>query len=529
MSPSPAVKPPRPAEPAPAAPPAPEPDAREASVRGYIRGSGLLLGGRGVSILLNLALQVLTVRYLSKSDYGAFAYALGVAAIGSSAVLVGLGKTIQRFIPIYQERGDYARVFGTIGLAVATVWGLGLSLIVLVFGLRGVLASSVVPDPLTLSLLLTLIALAPINAFDHILQTLVAIFARPSAIFLRRHVLGPGLKLAAILLVIAVSGDVHMLAWGYLFGGAVGLWLYVSILVREWRRQGLLDHLGRRLDVPARELFGFSLPLVTAELPLLLRGSVAVLLLGFFQSAEAVAEYRAVYPIARLNLIVFQSFGFLFVPLAARMFARADREGLNDLYWRTSAWIVVLTFPVFALTTSIAGPTTVLLFGSAYADAGITLAVLAVGECAAAALGFSADALRVYGKVRYAALSNVATAAVFVGLAVLLVPRWAAPGAAAAATGSVLVHNLLNHAGLGLGGTGLRWPDRRFLEVSGAAAALFLGLAAVQWTAHPPLIAGVALAAVASLALLRITRRRMNPNESFPELLRVPFLRWFLT
>jgi O-antigen/teichoic acid export membrane protein len=500
------------------------------SVRGYIRGSGLLLGGRGVSILLNLAVQVLTVRYLSKSDYGAFAYALGVASIGSSTVLMGLGKTIPRFIPIYQERGDYARVFGTMALAAGTVWGLGLSLMVLLFGVRGLLLDSVVPDPLTLSLLLILIALAPLNAFDHLLQNVVAIFARPRAIFFRRQVLGPGLKLMAILLVIAVAGDVYLLAYGYLVGGALGIWLYLSVLRREWRRQGLFAHLDpRRLRMPAREIFGFSVPMITAELPVLLRGSAVVLLLGYFQTTDAVAEYRAVYPVARLNLVVYQAFGFLFVPIASRMFARADAAGLNDLYWRTSALIVVLTFPVFAATTAVAAPLTVLMFGSTYASAALVLAVLAVGEYVNAALGFNADTLRVYGRVRYAVLSNIATAIAFLVLAALLIPRYGALGAAVAASGSALVHMACNHAGLWIAGTGIRLPDRRFLAVSLAAAGLVGGVLAAQWVLRPSLLGGLALSGLASLVLLRITRRVVRIEESFPELLRVPLLRRVLT
>src|SRR5687768_863741 len=72
--------------------------------RKYMRGSTLLLGGRAISIVLNLAVQVLTVRYLAKSDYGAFAYALGAASIGSRAILLGLDKGVTRFLPIYHER-----------------------------------------------------------------------------------------------------------------------------------------------------------------------------------------------------------------------------------------------------------------------------------------------------------------------------------------------------------------------------------------------------------------------------------------
>lgn len=506
------------------------PAAADGSTQKYVRGSGLLLGGRLISILLNLAVQVLTVRYLSKSAFGAFAYGLGVASIGSSVVLLGLGKAVPRFVPIYQERGEYARAFGTMALAAATVWGLGLSLVVLVFGLRGALSETLVTDPLSLSLLLILIALAPLNAFDHLLQNLVAIFSNPRAIFLRRHVLGPALKLAAVLLVIAVAGDVYLLAVGYVVGGAIGIYLYVTILMREWRRQDLLQHVRlNRLELPAREVFGFSIPLLSAELPVLLRGSVAIILLEFFHSASAVAEYRAVYPIAALNLIVFQAFGFLFVPLAARMFARADKTGISNLYWQTSSWITVLTFPVFAVTCSLATPLTVLLFGTAYESAGVLMAVLALGYYFNAALGFNADTLRVYGKVRYAVASDIAAAVVFLALCFVLIPRYHALGAAISATMSAIVHSVCNQAGLWIGGTGIRLPQWRFVRVFLISTLLMVALLLLQWLVRPPLYAGVALAAVASVALLHLARHLLEPKTTFPELMRISLLRRLLT
>jgi O-antigen/teichoic acid export membrane protein len=506
------------------------PAAADGSTQKYIRGSGLLLGGRLISILLNLAVQVLTVRYLSKSAFGAFGYGLGIASIGSSVVLLGLGKAVPRFVPIYQERGDYARAFGTIALAAATIWGLGLSLVVLVFGLRGFLSESLIADPLSLSLLLILIALAPLNAFDHLLQNLVAIFSQPRAIFLRRHVIGPALKLAAVLVVIAVAGDVYLLAYGYVIGGAIGIWLYVTILMQEWRRQHLLQHVRfNQLQLPARELFGFSIPLLSAELPVLLRGSLAIVVLEFFHSTSAVAEYRAVYPIAALNLIVFQAFGFLFVPLAARMFAREDKAGISNLYWQTSSWIVVLTFPVFAVTCALATPLTILLFGSAYQNAGVVMAVLALGYYFNAALGFNADTLRVHGKVRYAAASDIGAAVVFLALCFVLIPRYSAVGAAVSATLSAIAHNLGSQAGLWIGGTGIRLPSWGFVRVFLISAFLMVALLVVQWLASPPLYAGVALAAVASVALLRLARHLLEPERTFPELMRVSWLRRLLT
>ena len=73
------------------------------STRKYIRGSSLLFVGRLLAILLNFAVQVLIVRYLSKQDFGAFAFALSIVSIGASLSLFGLDKAIARFLPIYEQ------------------------------------------------------------------------------------------------------------------------------------------------------------------------------------------------------------------------------------------------------------------------------------------------------------------------------------------------------------------------------------------------------------------------------------------
>jgi len=72
-----------------------------------------------------------------------------------------------------------------------------------------------------------------------------------------------------------------------------------------------------------------------------------------------VAFYRAALPIAELNNIGFASFTLLYTPLAARLFAKLDYRGISGLYWQTAAWMSVLSFPVFAVTFSLAKPVTI--------------------------------------------------------------------------------------------------------------------------------------------------------------------------
>ena len=131
--------------------------------------------------------------------------------------------------------------------------------------------------------------------------------------------------------------------------------------------KAVIPHL-RRLEYPAKEIFGFALPLIVVDLLFVVMNTTNVFMLQVFGSTTEVADYRVVQPAAKLNLLVMTSFALLFTPAAARLFARGDKKGINELYWSTAVWIAVFSFPVFALTFPAAGAVTTALFGQQYAS-----------------------------------------------------------------------------------------------------------------------------------------------------------------
>jgi len=501
------------------------PEASQSVMQKSIRGSTLLLVGRLVMLGLNFGVQVLTVRYLTKNDFGAFSYALSFVAMAAIASLFGLDKAIARFAPIYHEQKDYPRMFGTILLALFSIIVLGVVVIGGVFLLQGAIIKYLGGDPLSVSLLLILIAMAPIQALETYFQDMLAVFARPRAIFFRRYIIGPALKLAAVLVVVILKGSVEMLAAGYLIGSLLGLVLYAAIMLKVLRSMGLLEHFHlNTLIFPMREIFGFSIPLLTTDLMHILKSSAVVLMLEYFRTNVDVAEFRAVVPVAGLNLVVMQSFKLLYTPMSARLFARNDRAGINALYWQTATWIALFSFPVFVVTFSLAEPLTVMLFGERYANSALILTLLSLGNYFNAALGFNAYTLRVYGRVKYIVAIDVISAVANLGANLLLIPRYGALGAAVGTTLTMILLNLLNHAGLMLG-TGINLFQRRYIMVYASIAAAAIGLLAFVEIFHPHIVVGGLLAGLAGLALLRINRTALDIEHMFPEILRLPLVR----
>lgn len=495
------------------------------STKKHLRGSTLLLAGRVISMATNFAVQILTVRYLSKSDYGAFAYAMSLVSLGASLVVFGLDKTITRFLPIYQEKGEFPKLFGTIFMMVSTIFSLGFFLVILVFGMRGWIAESFINDPVAVKLLLLLVFLSPISALDSLLVGMLAIFAKPSAIFFRRHVLGPGLKLLVVLSLILLGSDVYFLATGYLIAGALGVLIYSGILLRDLRKQALWKHFNfQAIKFPIREIFGFSIPLLTTNFVYLIRHQLVVVMLQYFRSTVDVAAFRAVQPVADLNTVVIQSFTFLFMPMMARMYIKEDQEGIDDLYWQSAVWITVISFPIFLVTFSLAQPLTLLLFGERYAQSGMIMALLAFGYYFNAALGFNADTLRVYGKLRYTVAIDFVAMLISLGISLVLIPRYGAVGAAIGTFGTLVLYNTLNHLGLKFA-TKINLFQWRYLRVYASIVLGTLGLLLFQRLVSPPIYIGLVLAGLISLTVLVINRSVLNIEQTFPELLRFQLVR----
>ena len=274
---------------------------------------------------------------------------------------------------------------------------------------------------------MVLVFLAPVQALDELLVGLFAVFANTKSIFFRRHVLGPALKLAVALILICGQLGVRFVAWGYLVASILGVAIYVVVLVQLMRRLGLFEHFSRHsITMPWREVFMFTIPVMSSELVYVVMHTMDAVVLQQYGTLSEIAELRAVQPLAMMNQLVMASFATLFTPVAAKMFAKNDRKGINDLYWRTAIWISVFSFPIFALTFSIAGPVTVALYGERYAHSALILAILSAGCYFNAATGFNGLTLKVYGKLRYIVAVNVATALINLGFILVLIPRYGA-------------------------------------------------------------------------------------------------------
>jgi len=494
----------------------------KAALGKQLRGSSLLLAGRMLSKFINFGIQVAIVRLLTKDDYGAFAYGLALALSGELVVKFGLGRGANRFIPDYAERGENGKIIGTLALTCSVILSLGVICFAALWWVSS-LGWAGFPSGEGGRVVLILAALAPVQALDTICIQTLACYSKPRAIFYRKHVLGPGLRAAAVGGVFLAGGSSEALAAAYLAGGILGVLVCIRLTLNELHGHGVLPLPVAQWQVPWRPLFRFSLPLISSDLVFITLTAVTTMLLMTTHGEAGVASMRAVVPAAMLNLVVAQSFGLLFMPAAIRVYAQRDLQGLREHHWQSAAWVAVLSFPIFGLTFGVAPNLVELLLGSDYADSASLLALLAFGHYVSVCMGFNNQMLQILERTRAIVWTDIMTIALGATLAVLLCPEHGALGAAIAITAARVMSAFTLQIVL-LRTTEIAPVPRTQIHVWFRVLIATAFIAAFGWLWQPPLVGQILIVGIVSLALLRSTSQILDITRSFPELLRIPLI-----
>ncbi|MEL6431296.1 MAG: polysaccharide biosynthesis C-terminal domain-containing protein [Planctomycetota bacterium] len=409
------------------------------ALRRQVRGSSLLLAGRLVAIVLNLASHVALVRVLVPEDYGSLSFALALTGLVANVNLMGLARAMSRLVPLFDAPGTRARLGGALAVAVGTIALLGAVLLTLGVAFDGRWQPLFASNDTSARLLTLLLVLVPLTAVDAMLEVVAAATAGARAVFFRRHLMTPLLRLGLVLLAGFLGWSVETLALGYVAAGAVGVAAYALIL-RGALRERDVPRPGRA-DLPLRSVWGYAAPMLVVDLAGVSILHLPAIALERFHGSAAVAGLRAVLPLATLVMVVMHSFRLLYVPLATRTNEEQGLEELSAVHWAAVRWIGILSFPVFAVAAFLPEQVVPLLFGARYAEAAPLASIMALGYYLHAVLGVHALTLQALGRSRDLVWTAAAGIGASVAANLILVPRYSAVGAAVACVLTLVAHD----------------------------------------------------------------------------------------
>jgi O-antigen/teichoic acid export membrane protein len=190
-------------------------------------------------------------------------------------------------------------------------------------------------------------------------------------------------------------------------------------------------------------------------------------------------KFAAVYTAATRFLVAGQ-LGNMAISMAAQprfteLFALGDRRSANVIYQVTTAWLVLLTWPLYMLAI-VFGPEVLSVFGRSYQAGAAVMLILGVTMLLATACGQVDMVLITTGRSSWSLVNGLLAVGVNVSLDLVLIPRYGITGAAIGWAIAIMVTNLMPMAQL---------ASSIHLQPFGRGTLLAAGLSAFAFGAVP--------------------------------------------
>jgi len=389
-------------------------------MRGIARGSLLNLFGAGVSSLAGIALVVVVTRSVGQSTAGLFFTLTSLFLLAQVVAGMGTGTGLVYFTSRLRSlgRGDEIRAFQRVAL-------LPVSLLAVLASAALVAVSSTIADLAVGSAqartaVVVLAALLPLAVLSDSLLAATRGHATMLPTVALERVTRPLLQLGLLLVAVAAAGG--SLA---LLAGAWALpWLATAVVAAWW-----LVKLGHRYPSAGavaptrdtwREFWSFTWPRsISSVVQIALQRLDIVLITVLIGPAQA-----AVYTAATRFLVVGQlgstAVATAAQPRLAEQLAVDDRRSAQAVYRSATAWIVLLTWPLYLLSAVFAD-SLLTVFGSGYTAGTDVVLVLAVAMLVATACGMVDMLLNMAGRTAWTLANSL------LALVVMVYPRSKSP------------------------------------------------------------------------------------------------------
>jgi O-antigen/teichoic acid export membrane protein len=466
--------------------------------------------GTLVTSLITFLTSIVIVRILGPERFGMLAVVLAALRLLQLMASPGFRPALLRFVPEAMAAGGAAPLLAAALLVhAAAVAIVSAPLLVAPEMVAATLRRAAVAPYLVL--LPALLALTLV--VDLLGAALVALFRQPvvrSADMANKLAFAIGLAMlpwwddpVAGVLVAAIGGWALGTAWVVIAAARSGLFARP----RAWRPVGHQRWIAFSGISWALTLMGFVLG---RELDVLLLTALGV-------ASESIARYAVIFTFVGTVLaapLLPVSGGFE-VPLIARLHARGDVVALRRLFAAFFEYIYIFVLPLVGIGV-VVGPALVgLLYGRPYADAALPLAVLMITLGLAKLAGVTGPFLLATDRERPLLRVRLATAAVNIALAVVLVPRFGVLGAAIA-TGLALTATTVWEAWLVQRFLAPSYPWRFVVRIAFATAVAMIATYAAASVLPEPRWPGVIMLAVvggATYVLLLLWLKPVSPAQ----------------
>jgi O-antigen/teichoic acid export membrane protein len=424
----------------------PGPGASPSDLVGAARGGALSFVGAAFAAAMGFVLTLVVARLLGSSGAGVFFQVVALFTILFNVAELGADTGLVWALPRLRVQGRITQVRHALRIAVLPVVLVSAVFAAAVFAASDLLAGWLV-DPEHQAAAAT--AFRAVSPFLVLAAPLTVLLGATRGMGSLKPFIGiwnvglPAVRPLAVALTVGSGAGLvgAVLGWAAplalaLVATAVALGRQVSA-VRPLRRARRLEQVAVATET-TRDFWRFSAPRgVSAVIEIVILWA-DVILLGALRSAAEAGAYAAASRFITSGTLAESALRVALAPEYSALLAAGETQRARKLYSASSAWIVLLSWPLF-LTLAVFAPTVMTLFGDDFRQAAPALAVLSVGMMTSLAAGNVQTLLLMSGRSGIQLTNKVLALVTNLTLNLILIPVLGILGAAIAWTATIMV------------------------------------------------------------------------------------------
>ena len=191
-----------------------------------------------------------------------------------------------------------------------------------------------------------------------------------------------------------------------------------------------------------RGFWKFTTPRAVANLASIILQRMDIVLVAIMKGPVEAAVYTAA-----TRFLVVGQLGNMAISMAAQprfteLFSTGDRKNANVIYLVTTAWLILLTWPLYLLSV-VYGPEVLAVFGRSYSAGATVMIILGLTQLFASACGQVDMVLITTGRSSWSLVNGLLAVGVNIGVDLALIPRYGITGAAIGWAVAIVVSNLM--------------------------------------------------------------------------------------
>lgn len=398
----------------------------EAAVKTVAKGAAYTFFGLMISKALWYFYRLIMARFLGPTEYGLFSLAFSVFMIAMLFSKLGIAKGLVHFVSTYIGHEEPSKIRGTILSSFELTLPLSFIVAGILFGLAPPISNFILHEPMAAPIIRIFAVAIPMQTFLKNITHILKAYKRMDYFSMVENIFQPlMLVVISILLVYSGYGLIGIAAayaMSVLLSGVLGFYIVQTRVFPIFGGDTVRQH---------KNLLGFSLPLLGAEIGGLIHLHSDNFMLGWFANTSAadIGVYNAALPTAMLVQVFGTMFSAILFPVISTSLASKDDKTAMDITSVSLRWTIAAALPATVLILLFPGPILRIIFGPSYVEGQLVLSFIAVAVFIKTVIMPFRDHLLAQNKTSLILINNIIVAITNILLNYFLIPSYGILGA----------------------------------------------------------------------------------------------------